>query len=125
MAKKKETTLDINKIAGWDVLHIDSKMQWDDEQFIQNYMNTYQTAARDRKDERIEQLENDLHKLREDFEWYRHSTSEYIAKMQKHMAYVDRDNALEEDFEELREAWETYNELLEKLRTFKALKDSA
>ncbi len=37
---------------------------------------------------------------------------------------VRRDNALEEHFEELKEAWKAYNELADKLRTFRALQDS-
>jgi len=36
-----------------------------------------------------------------------------------------RDRILEEQFNELREAWEAYNYTLEKLKTFQALQDSA
>jgi len=36
-----------------------------------------------------------------------------------------RDRILEEQYDELREAWSLYNATLEKLKTFQALKDSA
>ena len=38
---------------------------------------------------------------------------------------IRRDRILEQDFEELEEAWQAYNDLMEKLRTFKRLRDSA
>jgi hypothetical protein len=48
-----------------------------------------------------------------------------IEAIEDQMVIVRRDNALEEEFEELKEAWQAYYDMMDKLRTFKALKDSA
>ena len=69
-------------------------------------------------DIKIEELTTELREFKESME-------ERMAAVEDQIVLVRRDNALEEDFEELREAWEKYNEILDKLRTFKAIQDSA
>jgi hypothetical protein len=48
-----------------------------------------------------------------------------IADIKEHIILIDRDNCLEADYKELKAAYDAYEELRDKLRTFKALKDSA
>lgn len=50
---------------------------------------------------------------------------EEIIAIKKQVILIDRDNCLEADYKELKEAYEAYEALAKKLRTFKALKDSA
>lgn len=61
----------------------------------------------------------------EDFEEHKSEVNDRLSAIEDQMAIVRRDAILEEDFEELREAWQAYNDLMDKLRTFKALQDSA
>ena len=63
--------------------------------------------------------------LRREFKQHKDEMNARAAEMEDQILLVRRDVLLEEDFEELKEAWNTYNELLKKLRTFKALQDSA
>ena len=48
-----------------------------------------------------------------------------LAALEEQVLLIHRDEILEEEFEELKEAYQAYNDLLAKLKTFKALKDSA
>jgi len=69
--------------------------------------------------------DNETEALRKEFKQYKEEMNARIAEMEDQVAIVRRDVALEEEFEELKDAWKSYNEVLEKLRTFKAIKDSA
>ena len=67
-----------------------------------------------------------------DFEEFKQEMVKFSKKMLKRIKSLEdqvlvvrRDNAMEKEFEELKEAWEAYNYMLEKLKTFKAIKDSA
>ncbi len=53
------------------------------------------------------------------------SVEQRLEELEDQVLLVRRDAILEEEFEELKEAWQAYNDLLAKLKTFKALKDSA
>jgi len=48
-----------------------------------------------------------------------------VKAMKEQIILIDRDNCLEADYQELKDAYDAYEELRDKLRTFKALKDSA
>ena len=50
---------------------------------------------------------------------------EEVAAIKEQIILIDRDNCLEADYKELKEAYKAYEELRDKLRTFKTLKDSA
>lgn len=67
----------------------------------------------------------DFKKLEEEFKYFRRAMEERLAAIEDQVVLVKRDAILEHDFKELEEAWEAYNTLLEKLKTFKALQDSA
>jgi protease II len=69
--------------------------------------------------------DNQLTELEERFEEFQDDMIGRIENIEEQIVLVRRDNALEEQFEELKEAWDKYNEILDKLRTFKALQDSA
>lgn len=75
-------------------------------------------ATIDNREEKIQELEDR-------FEEFSDEMFGRIEAIEEQIVLVRRDNALEKDFDELKEAWEKYNEILEKLRTFKALQDSA
>lgn len=63
------------------------------------------------------QTQSDLDELRKE-------TSDRLDALEDQVLLVRRDAILEEDYKELKAAWTAYNDLLEKLRTFKRLKDS-
>lgn len=48
-----------------------------------------------------------------------------LSALEDQVLLIRRDVVLEKEYEELKEAWQAYNDLLAKLKTFKALKDSA
>ena len=60
-----------------------------------------------------------------DFEKHTAEVNDRLSAIEDQMVIVRRDAILEEEFEELKEAWQAYNDLMDKLRTFKALQDSA
>lgn len=68
---------------------------------------------------------DELNEIKQQFQEYKNQMNARIAELEDQVVLVRRDVLLEEDFEELKEAWDTYNELLQKLKTFKALQDSA
>lgn len=68
---------------------------------------------------------SDADKLREEMDEFKKDITDRIEAIEDQMVIVRRDNALEEEFEELKEAWQAYYDMMDKLRTFKALKDSA
>lgn len=55
---------------------------------------------------------------------FKEETNERLAAIEEQVILINRDNILEEDYKELEEAYNAYNDLRDKLRTFKALKDS-
>ena len=73
----------------------------------------------------FEPMNSELNEIKQQFQEYKDQMNARIKEMEDQVLLVRRDVLLEEDFEELKEAWEAYDELLKKLRTFKALKDSA
>jgi len=71
----------------------------------------------------VEMTEN--YPTKTDFDVLKETTEKRLSAIEDQVLIIRRDNALEEDYEELKKAWEAYEELRERLRTFKALKDSA
>ena len=69
--------------------------------------------------------QSDLDALRDEMKALQEIMSERFNAIEDQIFFVRRDQVLEEDYNELKEAWEAYNDLMEKLRTFKRLKDSA
>ena len=67
----------------------------------------------------------DLDVIREKQDAFEEKMEDRLSKIEDQIVLVRRDVVLEEDYKELKEAWEAYNKLAEKLRTFKRLKDSA
>lgn len=60
-----------------------------------------------------------------DLDELRNEMSNRLDALEDQVLLVRRDAILEEDYKELKAAWKAYNDLVEKLRTFKRLKDSA
>lgn len=73
----------------------------------------------------VNRSEADLRELADDFKDFKDEMLERMAKIEEQIVLVRPDQILEEDYKELAEAWKAYNDLAEKLKTFKALKDSA
>lgn len=91
-------------------------VNWDSLTINQDIINSViETTA---KDPAIVDLENDLRNFKAE-------VNERLAHIEEQMAILRPDEILGEEFDELKEAFEAYNKLMEKLRTFKALKDSA
>jgi len=67
----------------------------------------------------------DLAVIQDELKAHREIMSDRLDAIEDQIVLVRRDNALEEDYKELKEAWKAYNKLAERLRTFKRLKDSA
>ncbi len=68
---------------------------------------------------------SDIEGLEEELKLQKQTMNERLNAIEDQIILVRRDHILEEDYEELKAAWEAYNNLAEKLRTFKRLKDSA
>ena len=69
--------------------------------------------------------QSDLDALRDEMKALQEIMGDRLDAIEDQIFFVRRDQILEEDYKELKEAWEAYNNLVEKLRTFKRLKDSA
>ena len=93
--------------------HVTLNTDWLNEVDINAVFNTTVTQ----EDVKLNQIEEELKNFKRD-------VNKRLEAIEEQVVLVRRDHALEEDYEELKEAWDKYNELMEKLRTFKALKDS-
>ena len=69
--------------------------------------------------------QSDLDALRDEMKALQEIMSDRLDAIEDQIFFVRRDQVLEEDYKELKAAWEAYNGLMEKLKTFKRLKDSA
>lgn len=67
----------------------------------------------------------DFTAFRKEFDEYKRLSQDKIRALQEHVVMIDRDIIMESQHEELKAAWEAYDELLSRLRTFNALRDSA
>ena len=73
----------------------------------------------------MDPLNAELNEMKEELANFKEEINHRLEKIEEQMAIVRPDAFLEAEFDELREAYEAYNKLMEKLRTFKALQDSA
>jgi len=69
-------------------------------------------------------LSNEVFELKREINNLKLEMDHRLFEMDEQILLVRRDTILENEFEELKEAWKTYETLLDKLKTFKALKDS-
>ena len=67
----------------------------------------------------------DIEVIEASFKIFKDEICKRMDALEEQVVLVQRDTVLEKDFKELKEAWKAYNDLLEKLKTFKALQDSA
>ena len=72
-----------------------------------------------------EPLDAEIQEMKDDIEEHAKRTDARLDAIEDQILIVRRDVLLEEDYKELRDAWQAYNDLVDKLKTFKALKDSA
>jgi predicted amino acid-binding ACT domain protein len=68
--------------------------------------------------------QEELDQMRADFNEFSTELRAQMKELQEQIQVIERDTFMEAEYEELREAWEAYNAVLDKLKTFKALKDS-
>ncbi len=69
--------------------------------------------------------QSDIDILRDELKAQQELMDNRLDAIEDQIFFVRRDEILEEDYKELKAAWAAYNTLMEKLKTFKRLKDSA
>lgn len=72
-----------------------------------------------------EPFDSEIQEMKDDIKEHAKRTDARLDAMEDQVLIVRRDVLLEEEYKELEEAWQAYNDILKKLKTFKALKDSA
>lgn len=88
-----------------------------------NWMTSTNTTANEKKDH-IVPTPTEWREMVKDNQKWKKETNVRLSAIEDQVLLVRRDAIVEEEYEELKEAWEAYNYLLAKLRTFKAIKDS-
>ena len=88
--------------------------------------NTSEVGALDNSIfEQLSPTQSDIDALKDELQAQKELMDRRLEAIEDQVLLVRRDAILEKDYEELKEAWEAYNTLLERLKTFKRLKDSA